>query len=393
MTRAPRLSQRAAALAPSATLALSAAAQEMAAAGRDVIDMAVGEPDFDAPAAAREAAHRALDSGRVKYTHASGLMDLRAAAAERLRIERGTPYRPEDVVVCHSAKHALSHALLALVDPGDEVLLPAPVWGSYDEQVRFAGGVPVHVAPLPGGRCAPDLEGLRAAVGPRTRGIMLNSPSNPSGYVWSEGEIAALGDLVLERDLWLISDEIYGRLVFDGATHVSPAGLGPELARRTVLVDGASKVFAMTGYRMGFLAAAPEVAKAVGAIQSQLSGCPNYVSQRAYEACLREDPPEVATMLAAFDERRRLVVEGLTGMGLTFPEPRGAFYAFPDLSARLDGRGAPGFCADLLEAEAVATVPGDVFGAPGHVRLSYALGKARVAEALERLGRFLARFG
>lgn len=389
MSGVPNLSERASALAPSATLALAAAAKEMARAGRDVVNMAVGEPDFDAPGVARSAARAAVDSGQVKYTPAAGLMSLRKAAADRLRIERGIDHAPESVVVCHSAKHALSHTLLALVDPGDDVLLLAPVWGSYDEQVKFAGARPVHVAPLPGGRCAPDLDGIRAAVGPKTRGIMLNTPSNPSGYVWTEDELRALGEIVLEHDLWLISDEIYGRLVFDGARHVSPAALSAELAERTIVVDGASKVFAMTGYRIGFLAAAPPIAKAVASIQSQISGCPNYVSQMAYQACLTEDPPEVDAMIAAFDGRRRLVADGLRALGLTFPEPRGAFYAFPDLSARFDERGAAGFCADLLEAEAVATVPGEVFGAPDHVRFSYALSEARLGEALTRLGRFL----
>lgn len=225
MTGSPDLSQRASSLAPSATLALAAAAKEMAAAGRDVVNMAVGEPDFDAPGSAREAAHAAVDSGQVKYTPAAGLASLRAAAARVLREERGTAHQPESIVVCHSAKHALSHALLALVNPGDEVLLLAPVWGSYDEQVKFAGAKPVHVAPSPGGQCIPDIAAIRAAVGPRTRGIMLNSPSNPSGYVWSEAELRALGEIVLEHDLWLVSDEIYARLVFDGARHVSPARL------------------------------------------------------------------------------------------------------------------------------------------------------------------------
>ena len=186
------LSQRVSRLSGSATLALAAKAKEMAAAGRDVVNMAVGEPDFDAPILARQAAHAAIDSGKVKYTPAAGLMSLRQAIAGRLREERGVTTSAEEVVVCHSAKHALSHALLALVDPGDDVLLPTPAWGSYDEQVRSAGGRPVQVPPRPDGSCAPDLDAIAAAVGPKTRGIMLNTPSNPSGYVWTVEEIAAL---------------------------------------------------------------------------------------------------------------------------------------------------------------------------------------------------------
>lgn len=383
------VSVRAAAIAPSATLALAATAKAMAAGGRDVVNMAVGEPDFDAPGAARAAAHAAIDSGKVKYTPAGGLMSLRAAAADCLKHERDTPYAAENVVICHSAKHALSHSLLALAGPGDEVLLLAPVWGSYDEQVLFTGARPVHVAPIPDGSCAPDLAAIRAAVGPKTRGIMLNSPSNPSGYVWTENEISALCEIVIEHDLWLISDEIYGRLVFDGAVHASPAAHSKEMADRTILVDGASKVFAMTGYRIGFLAAAPHVAKAVADIQSQISGCPNYISQLAYQACLEKDPAEVVDMIAEFDRRRILISAGLERLGLTGPKPRGAFYAFPDVSPWFDERGADGLAKDLLESKALATVPGTVFGAPNHIRLSYALAEERITEALQRLGDFL----
>ncbi len=387
------LSHRAASLAPSATLALAATAREMAAAGRDVVNMAVGEPDFDAPSSARDAARAAIDSGKVRYTPAAGSVSLRRVAAAWLERERGVPYRSEHVVVCHSAKHALSHALLALVDPGDEVLLLAPVWGSYDEEVRFAGGVPTHVQPLPGGSCAPDLDALRRAVGPATKGIMLNTPSNPSGYVWTPDEVRGLCEIVLEHDLFLISDEIYARLVFDGARHVSPAAHSPKMRERTVIVDGASKVFAMTGYRIGIAAGPRHVVDAIGDIQSQISGCPNYISQCAYEACLANEPSEVAAMIAEFDRRREIVVRGLERLGLPGPRPRGAFYAFPDLSAHFDEHGADGFCRDLLKSEAVAAVPGTVFGAPQHVRFSYALAADRVEEALARLERFLGSRG
>ncbi len=384
------LSQRAAGLAGSATLRLAAAAKEMAASGRDVINMAVGEPDFDAPRVARDAAHTAIDSGAVKYTPAAGLLSLRQVLADKIGAARGVTYTPSNVVVCHSAKHALSHALLALVDPGDEVLLLAPVWGSYDEQVRFAGGTPTHVAPVPDGSCAPDLAGIRAAITDKTRGIMLTTPSNPSGYVWSAEEVAGLADIVLEHDLWLISDEIYARLVFGDAKHTSPVGHSAAMKERTVVIDGASKVFAMTGYRMGAMIANETLAKAVGNIQSQLSGCPNYLSQMAYQACLESEPEEVGPMVEEFDRRRQVINAGLERLGLKGPTPRGAFYAFPDLSAYFgEGGSGESFCADLLEAEALATVPGSVFGAPNHVRFSYALAEPKVREALERLERFL----
>ena len=384
-----KLSQRVSNLKGSVTLALAASAKEMAASGRDVINMAVGEPDFDAPRRAREAGIAAINSGAVKYTPAAGLNSLRQAVADHLRETRGVAYGVENVVICHSAKHALSHTLLALVDPGDEVLLLDPAWSSYHAQVELVGGVAVHVPPKQDGTCAPDLEAIRAAVTERTGGLMFNSPSNPSGYVWSRSEIEELAAICEEHDLWMISDEIYGRLVFDDAEHVSPTSISEAMKERTILVDGASKVFAMTGYRMGYLAANADVARTVGDLQSQISGCPNYISQRAFEACLIEEPEEVKEMIATFDRRRRLVVDGLNRMGLEGPEPRGAFYAFPDLHERFDERGSEGFCADLLEAEALATVPGTAFSAPRHIRLSYALSEERLVEALARLERFL----
>ena len=388
-----QLSQRVSTLKGSVTLALAAAAKEMAAAGRDVVNMAVGEPDFDAPRLARDAAIAAVNSGAVKYTPAAGLVSLRATVAEHLRTTRGVEYGVENVVICHSAKHALSHTLLALVDPGDEVLLLDPAWSSYYAQIQLAGGVAVHVPPTQDGTCAPDLEALRAAITDRTAGIMFNTPSNPSGYVWSRAELEALAAICEEHDLWMISDEIYGRLVFDGAEHVSPASLSESMRRRTVVVDGASKVFAMTGYRIGYLAASPELATAVGNLQSQLSGCPNYVSQRAFEACLVEEPEEVAEMIETFDRRRRIVIEAMERLGLKGPRPRGAFYALPNLEPYFDERGSEGFCADLLEAEALATVPGTAFGVPGHVRLSYAVSEERLREALTRFERFLSTRG
>ncbi|MEL6712776.1 MAG: pyridoxal phosphate-dependent aminotransferase [Planctomycetota bacterium] len=389
------LSKRVSALEGSPTLALAAKAKALLAEGRDVVNMAVGEPDFDSPVAAQDAVRAALDAGGIKYTPAAGTLALRETISGWLRAERGVDaYGPDGVVVCHSAKHALSHSLLALVEEGDEVLLLPPVWASYDAMVEIAGARPVHVQPRPGGECRPDLAAIRAAIGPRTRGIMLNTPSNPSGYVWTKDELDELCSIVLEHEgLWLLSDEIYGRLVFEGAAHHSPAAHSAEMAARTLLVDGASKVFAMTGYRIGFVAAPAPVAKKIADLQSQVSGCPNYLSQAAYGACLASEPPEVGAMLDEFDARRRIVIEGLRALGLTCPEPRGAFYAFPDVSRYLDERGAAGFCADLLEQEEVVLVPGDVFGAPDHVRMSYAVSRERLGAALERLGRFLKERG
>ena len=349
--------------------------------------MAVGVPDFPAPSAVREAARARIATGDVKYTPAAGAPETRRAIAGHIAATRGVVYAPEEVVVCHSAKHALSGALFALVERGDEVLIPLPAWVSYVDLVKIAGAAPVPIAPLDGGR--PDLDALAAAVTPRTRAVLFNSPCNPSGYVWTRAEVERLARLAVERDLAVISDEIYRRLVYEGEPAVSPASLGAESRSRTVIVDGASKSFAMTGYRIGFLAGPRPVVDAVTRLHSQTTGAPNTVSQAAYTAALQVEPPEVAGMVREFAARRDLCLAGLRRMNLCTPVPRGAFYLFPDVGEYADARGSVGFCEDLLEQQDLALVPGAAFGQDRHVRLSSALGRERIAEALVRLEAFL----
>jgi aspartate aminotransferase len=373
----------------SVTLALDARAKARAAEGRDVINMAVGEPDFPAPAAVRAAAQERVASGDVKYTPAAGAPWARAAVAEHLSATRGVAFAPEEVVLCHSAKHALSGTVIALAGPGDEVVVPLPAWVSYIDIIRIAGATPVPVPPLGADGVRPDLDALAAAVTPRTRAVLFNSPCNPSGYVWTRAETEALARVAVERDLALISDEIYRRLVYEGDPAVSPASLSPDVRARTVVVDGASKAFAMTGYRIGFLAGPRDVADAVTRLHSQTTGAPNTISQAAYAAALRSEPPEVEEMVREFSARRDLILAGLRALELPTPTPRGAFYAFPDVSALLDNRGAIGLCEDLLHEQDLAVVPGEAFGIDHHVRLSYALSRERIEEALVRLGAFV----
>jgi aspartate aminotransferase len=382
------LSQRATEIPLSVTLALDARAKALAEAGRDVINMSVGEPDFAAPRVSQDAACAIVRTGKVRYTPAAGTAKLRKAIAEHIGATRGTPYAADEITVCHSTKHALSGAVLALVDPGDEVILFLPAWVSYVEIVRIAGGVPVSVPAR--ADCGPDFDAIERAITPRTKAVLLNSPSNPTGYTWSHAEIRRLADLCDRKGLWMISDEIYRRLVYEGEPNLSPASVGGRARARTVILDGASKAYAMTGYRIGFVAAPREVAAAVERLHSHLVGAPNTVSQEAYLAALGSEPPEVAAMCAEFNRRRRALLAGLAQLGLATPHPRGAFYAFPDVSAWLDARGSTGFCEDLLEQEGLALVPGAAFGADDHVRLSYALAYESIAPALERLGRFLA---
>ena len=382
------LSHRATAISLSVTLALDARAKALAESGRDVINMSVGEPDFPAPKVVQDAACAKVRSGDVRYTPAAGTRALRKAIADHVGAIRGVTYAPEEITVCHSTKHALSGAVMTLVDPGDEVLLFLPAWVSYVEIVRIAGGIPVPVASRED--CGPDFAAIERALTPKTKAVLLNSPSNPTGYVWSHDEVRRLAELCERKNLWILSDEIYRRLIYEGAPNLSPASLSPALRARTVILDGASKSYAMTGYRIGFVAAPKAVAAGVERLHSHLTGAPNAVSQDAYLAALAGDePPEIAHMCAEFDRRRRFLIDALRAMGLSVPWPRGAFYAFPDVRAYLDDRGTRGFCEDLLEQHDVALVPGTAFGVDTHVRLSYALGIDKIATAAERLAKFL----
>jgi len=382
-----RPNQRVQSLSLSTTLALDARAKELLAEGRDVVNMTVGEPDFNAPECVQSAAITAVRSGKVRYTAAEGTLSLRKAIAAHLTSTRKVEFTVPEITVCHSAKHALSGACLALIEPGDEVLLLVPAWVSYVEIVRWAGGVPVSVPAR--ADCGPDLDALARAITRKTRGILINSPCNPSGYVMTQAEVRAIGALAEKHDLWIVSDEIYRRLVYEGEPHVSPVSISPAVRARTAVVDGASKAFAMTGYRIGYIAAPREIANAVVKLHSQLTGSPNYVSQCGFEAALQVEPPEVARMCAEFDARRRRIVAGLQALGLETPMPRGAFYAFSRVTPWLDARGSAGFCEDLLEEQNLAVVPGSAFGADDYVRFSYATSLAQIEKALTRLAAFL----
>jgi aspartate aminotransferase len=383
-----RLNARVSAIPLSTTLALDARAKALQAGGRDVINMSVGEPDFDAPEVVQAAATAMVHSGKVRYTPAEGTQSLRKAIAAHMSATRHVAFTVPEITVCHSAKHALSGACLALIEPGDEVLLLLPAWVSYVEILKYAGAVPVGVPARPD--AGPDLGALARAITKKTRGILINSPCNPSGYVMTESEVRTIASLVLQHDLWIVSDEIYRRLIYEGEPDFSPVSISDAVRARTVVVDGASKAFAMTGYRIGYVAAPKDLADAVGRLHSQLTGCPNAISRAAFEAALVKEPPEVARMCSEFRQRRDLIVAALRKLGLETPVPRGAFYAFPNVAPYLDERGSTGFCEDLLEEQNLATVPGSAFGVDDHVRFSYATSIPMIEKALERLAKFLA---
>lgn len=382
-----RLTQRSKRLELSVTLALASRAKRMRAEGRDVVSMAVGEPDFPAPPAAQAAAVERIRSGDVRYTPAAGAPELRATIARHLTETRGVPYEPDQVAVCHSAKHALTAAFLALAEEGDEILVPLPAWVSYFEILKVGGSTSVEIPCHPD--CRPDLDALERSIGPNTRAVLFNTPNNPSGVVWSREEVERLTALAVAHDLTLVSDEIYRELTYDGARNTSPVEAHPRGAEVTAIIDGASKAFAMTGYRIGYVAGPRPLIDAVVRLNSQMTGAPNTVSQAAYKAAIEAPPQALDNMRATFAERRQFLVTELRAMGFSVPEPRGAFYCFPNVSSVLRGRSSVQFCEQLLEAEALALIPGSAFGLDAHVRFSYATDLDNIKEALVRFRRFV----
>lgn len=387
------LSARAAALKPSPTLSITAKARAMKAQGLDVLSFAAGEPDFNTPEPICEAAVDALRSGFTKYTASSGTPELKEAVCAKLERENGLRYEPSQIVASCGAKHSLYNALMVLLDPGDEVLLFAPYWMTYAEQIVLAGGRPV-VIPTSGDRgFVPDLDAVAAAVTPRTRALILNSPSNPTGAVFPKRVVEALAELALRHDLWIVSDEIYERLVY-GVQAVSPASLSEEVYERTVTINGCSKSYAMTGWRIGFAAAPKAVAAAMSNFQDQVTSNPTSFAQKGAAAALSLPPEAVESMRAEFEARRDLIVGLLRSIpGLKVPRPDGAFYAFPDVSAYLGGPVADdaALAEHLLVHARVATVPGSVFEGSGHLRLSYATGRREIEEGVARIAEALAK--
>jgi aspartate aminotransferase len=391
------LAQRITDLAPSATMAVDAKAKALKAAGEPVIGFAAGEPDFPTPAHIVEAAQRAAaDPAMHRYTPAAGLAPLREAIAERARAD-GLDVSADMVVVANGGKHALYNVFMSLIGPGDEVLVPAPYWVSYPEQIRLAGGTFVPVATDAASGFRASLEQLEAARTPRTKALVFVSPSNPTGAVYAPEDVAAIGRWAAEHGIWVISDDIYRELVYGEATFASLPAVAPEAAARTVLVDGVAKAYAMTGWRVGWSIAPKEIAAGITKLQTQLCSNVSNVAQAAALAALTGPQEPVAQMRVAFDRRRRLAVEALRAIdGLEVVEPEGAFYVFPSV-AGLMGRDIAGRhvttsmeLADLLlDVAKVAVVPGEGFGSTATFRLSYALadddlleGIGRIAEAL-----------
>jgi aspartate/methionine/tyrosine aminotransferase len=388
------LSQRVEALAESATLAIDAAAKALRAAGEPVISYGAGEPDFPTPGPILEAARRAVDDpANHRYTPGAGLPALRSAIAAKTMRDSGFDIEASQVVVTNGGKHAVYTTCQVLIDPGDEVLLPAPYWVTYPEAIAVAGGIPVVVSAGADAGYRVTVDQLEAARTERTKMLVYVSPSNPTGAVYPEDEVRAIGEWAARHGIWVMADEIYEHLVYGGATARSLPVAAPEAAERCIVVHGVAKTYAMTGWRVGWLIAPPAAAKASIRLQSHLTSNVNNVAQMAALEAVSGPLDAVAEMRAAFDRRRRVMHEMLNAVpGITCPEPLGAFYAFPDVSGllgrELGGRTAATtleLAALLLDEIRIAVVPGEAFGAPGHLRLSYALGDDDLVAGLDRL--------
>ncbi|MBU6515542.1 MAG: pyridoxal phosphate-dependent aminotransferase [Acidobacteriota bacterium] len=381
-------------LAPSATLAVDAKAKALKAAGEPVIGYGAGEPDFATPAHIVEAAAQACyDPRNHKYTPTSGLAELREAIAMKSKRDSGLDVAASQVLVTNGGKHAVATTFMTLLDPGDEVLIPAPYWTTYPEAVYLAGGVAVPVMTSEANGFRVTVEELERARTPRTKMLVFVSPSNPSGAVVRPEDVAAIGRWAAEHDVWVMSDEIYEHLVYGDATSVSLPVVAPEIGDRWVVVNGVAKTYAMTGWRIGWMVGPSDVMNAAINYQSQTTSNISNVSQRAAVAALTGDLNAVHEMRAAFDRRRRTMTAMLNAIeGVTCAEPEGAFYCYPNVTGLL-GRDLGGqtsesssqLAASLLETIKIAVVPGEAFGTPGYFRLSYALGDADLVEGLERL--------
>ncbi|MTI84608.1 MAG: pyridoxal phosphate-dependent aminotransferase [Firmicutes bacterium] len=387
------LNERAKNISPSPTLSIDAKAKQMLAEGAKVINFGAGEPDFDTPESIKQAAVKAIDKGMTKYTPVAGIPPLKEALIKKFEVDNDLHYKPSQIVVSAGAKHSLYNAFMVLCQPGDEVLLPAPYWVSYLEQIKLTGAFPLIVQTREENGFKLTPQELRSALTDRTRLIVLNSPSNPTGAVYTKDELKALGEVLLESNIAIISDEIYERLIYDGEKHVSIAQLNPGLKEKTVIINGVSKAYAMTGWRIGYAAAPAKVAKAMTDLQSHSTSNPTSIAQVAAQEAIEGPQDQAGKMVKQFDKRRKYMVERLQAMpGLSCNMPKGAFYVFPSIKGLMgksyQGRkinGASDLASIILDDVQVAIVPGVAFGDDSCFRLSYATSMENIKEGLDRI--------
>jgi aspartate aminotransferase len=381
------LAERATILTPSLTLSIDSKAKAMKAEGIDVCSFGAGEPDYDTPEHIKAAAMASLDGGFTKYTPSSGIPELRQAISDKFKADNGIDYKPSQIIVSNGAKHSCYNAILATCQPGDEVIIPAPYWLSYPEMVRLAGAEPVFVQTREENNWKMTAEEFESAMTPRTKMVILNSPGNPTGSVYTREELEAIVEVADTEDIFILSDEIYEKLTYDGAEHVSVASLSPTAYNLTITINGFSKAYAMTGWRLGYLAAPEPIARAIDAIQSHSTSNPCSFAQKGGLAALKGDQTPVEDMRAEFDLRRQYMVNRLNSIpGVTVVDPKGAFYVLANISKL--GLSSTNFADRLLAKHHVAVVPGIAFGDDRTIRFSYATGMDIIKKGLDRFEEF-----
>src|SRR5215469_13595156 len=387
-----KVSHRAAALSPSLTLAIDSKAKQMKAEGLDVVGFGAGEPDFDTPQHIKDAAAKALAAGFTKYTPAAGIPELRQAIADKHKRENGLTYKPSQIIVSCGGKHSCYNVILATCEEGDEVVIPAPYWLSYPEMAKLAGATPVIIETSDKTEFKVTPQQLRAAITPRTRLFVLNSPSNPTGSVYTPEEIKALGDICVEKGVLIMSDEIYEHLLYDGAKVKSVASFSPAHFEHTIVVHGFAKAWSMSGWRLGWCAAPEPIAKAIDAVQSHSTSNPTSFAQKGGVAALTGPQDHLPKWLAEFARRREYAFKKLSSIsGISCVNAKGAFYLFPNIAKT--GLKSTEFCAKLLEQQKVAAVPGIAFGADGYLRISYATSMGNIEKGLDRMDKFVRGLG
>ncbi len=390
------ISQKCENIKPSVTLAIDARAKQLRAMGLDVVGFGAGEPDFDTPKYIKDAAKDALDAGMTKYTPVAGTNELRLEIQNKLLRDNNLEYEMQDIIVSTGAKQCLFNALSAILDPGDEVLIPSPCWVSYPEMVMMAGGVPVLVKGLEENEFLVSAAELEKHITPKTKALIINSPNNPNGCCWSEEMLRDIAKLAVEREFFVISDEIYEKLIYDNAKHVSIASLGEDIKAQTIVINGVSKSYAMTGWRIGYAAGPKKIIRAMTSFQSHTTSNPNSIAQHAAAVALTNGEKFMHETLLAFDERRRLMHSRLNAIpGLSATLPKGAFYMMLNIKEfigkTINGRvikGSDDFAEALLESKMVAVVPARAFGDDGYVRLSYATSREKIEIGTERIAEF-----
>jgi aspartate aminotransferase len=389
------LAKRVEALTPSTTLAITAKANALKAEGHNVIGLGAGEPDFNTPIHIIEAAYQSMKEGHTKYTASGGLLSLKKAITNKLKQDQGLTYDTSEIIVSTGAKHSLYSLFQAIIDEGDEVIIPIPYWVSYPEQVKLAGGVPIYVEGKEENQFKITADDLKRSITKQTKALILNSPSNPTGSLYTAEELKAIGEVCLQENVLIVSDEIYEKLIYGGAKHTSIAELSPELKEQTIIINGLSKSHAMTGWRIGFAAGNAKIIKAMTNLDSHSTSNPTTISQHGALAAYNGTQEPVEEMRQAFEERMSKVYERLITLpGISCVKPNGAFYLFPNAKEAVKNTGfstVDEWVEAILEEEKVALVPGSGFGAPDNVRLSYATSLDTIMEALDRIERFIVR--